>query len=279
MHRTDLSGKRRRRFTILAVLVLFAAGCSGPKQPPRYLDEGEHHLIRLERASDSTRYDHPSEIDLDTLRGALGSLTARHEVSMLNRILAQQKEQKKPAFTPEETALLSERLKEALAKALPEERVAFFLESRKSSLANEVTSGVAFVKEKELYLLLANDHTAVSGEHHSFVSKENPLHPYGPGDFELILRPHQRKVSEGIGRGVQGVAIDFAALSAEPAPAPLPDGEKGEVGSDLSGGDLPESMRLEGRLRLLKKWKEAGLITEEEYANKKAELLKSLDLK
>ena len=88
-------------FGVAFLSVFILAGCFGPKEPPRYLDEGEHHLVRLDRAPDSTRYDHPAEVDPEAIRGALGSLMARHEISFLNRLLTQQKELKSPALTPE----------------------------------------------------------------------------------------------------------------------------------------------------------------------------------
>lgn len=252
------------------LLCLALAGCFGPKEPPRYFDEGERHLVRLDRVDGAARYDHPAEIDIETLQAVLKSIVVRHEVSFLNRLLTQQKDVRGAAFTPEEATLLADRLKSALAKAAPDEQAAFFLTSQKNSLNTLVTSGVAFVKEKEVHLIFGNDRTSVSNDHHSYLSRDNPLHSYEPGSFEILPQAHQRKVPPEGRRRVEAIAVDYAALVAPAAPEPVSSEEEKPAAPS-------EGSKLEGRLRLLKKLREEGLITEEEYKEKKAELLKTLE--
>lgn len=252
----------------LAISVCFIlTGCFGPKEPPRYLDEGEHHLVRLERVEETERYDHPAEIEVETLQSVLKSIVVRHEVSFLNRLITQQSETRRAAFTPEEVILMSDRLKTALAMAAPEERVAFFLISQKNSFRTSITSGVVFVKGKEVHLIFGNDRTVMSGDHHSYVSYDNPLHSYEPGSFEVLPQTHQRKLPSNGRRKVEAIAVDYAALMTS-APGPVaPQEEKPTLSS--------EGSKLEADLRLLKKLREEGLITEDEYKEKKAALLKS----
>lgn len=234
------------------------AGCFGPKEPPRYLDEGESHLVRLDRADPAEQYDHPAEIELETIQAVLNSIVVRHEVSFLNRLLTQQKEIRGAAFTAEEATLLAERLKRALAIATPGERAAFFLTSQKDGMTTLITSGVAYVKEKEIHLIFGNDRTALSNEHRPQIPRENPLYSFEPGSFEILPQSHQRKLS-GEGRRGEAIAVDFAALVAT-TPEPT----------------ASEGTPLEAQLRLLKKLKEEDLITEEEYKEKKSEMLKTL---
>ncbi|MDC4226519.1 MAG: hypothetical protein MPW15_20290 [Candidatus Manganitrophus sp.] len=166
------------------------------------------------------QYDHPAEIELETIQAVLNSIVVRHEVSFLNRLLTQQKDVHGAAFAPEEVALLAERLKGALAMATPEERVAFFLTSQKNSLNTLITSGVAFVKEKEIHLAFGNDRTSISNDHRPHIPRENPLYSFEPGSFEILPQAHQRKLS-GEGRHkVEAIAVDFAALVA-PTPEPV----------------------------------------------------------
>lgn len=260
------SDERIAAFAVLLCFVL--AGCFGPKEPPRYLDEGEHHLVRLDRVQGPERYDHPAEIELETLQAVLKSIAVRHEVSFLNRLLTQQKDVHGAAFAPEEVALLAERLKAALAKATPEERVAFFLTSKKNSLNTSITSGVAFVKGKEVHLAFGNDRTSISDDRRPHIPRENPLYSFEPGSFEIIPQAHQRKLPQEGRHKVEAIAVDYAALVA-PAPEPAASPEEKQ---SLS----PESSKLESQLRMLKKLREEDLITEEEYKRKKAELLETL---
>jgi hypothetical protein len=254
---------------LIVLLCLGLASCFGPKEPPRYLDEGENHLVRLDRVEGPERYDHPAEMDIETLRAVLKSIVVRHEVSFLNRLLTQQRDVRGSAFTSDEVELLAERLKTALAKATPEEQVVFFLTSKKSNLSTLVTSGVAFVKGKEIHLIFANDRTSVSDDHHTYVSRDRPLHSYEPGSFEILPQTHQRKVPAEGRRKVEAIAVDYVAMIA-PASEPIASQEESVPPSS-------EGAELEAQLRLLKKWREERLITEEEYKEKKAELLKTLE--
>lgn len=257
------------RISGFAVLLCFLlAGCFGSKAPPRYLDEGERHLVRLDRVEEPERYDHPARIELETLQAVLKSIVVRHEVSFLNRLLTQRKQVDGAAFAPEEVVLLAERLKTALAKATPEERAAFFLTSKKNSLNTFITSGVAFVKGREIHLIFGNDRTSISNDPRPQIPRENPLYSFEPGSFEILPQAHQRKLPQDGRRRVEAIAVDYAALA---APAPEPTASQ-EAKPPFSSEDA----KLESRLRLLKKLREEGLITEEEYKEKKAALLKTL---
>ena len=272
MNKTNRAWPRPLAFLVVSVFFVMS-GCFGPKEPPHYLDEGERYLVRLDRGDGSVRYDHPAEIDLETLKTALASVVARHEVSLLNRLLTQQKEVRGSAFTAEEVALLADRMKAAFLKATPQEQVAFFLTSRKNSMATQITSGVAFVKGGEIHLILANDQTSISSEQHPYLPRENPLYVYEPGSFQLLPQTHQRSVSDAAGRSLQGVAIDLAA---PPAPARSePMTSNAQEKAPAPSGASP----LEAQFRLLKKLREENLITEEEYKEKKSELLRSIEVK
>ncbi len=258
---------------LLGLMVLALGGCFGPKEPPHYLDEGERHLIRLERAGGGGGYHHPVDLEAALLRAALGSVVTRHEVSFLNRLLTEQKATVERAFTPDETALLADRLKIALARATADEWVAFFFTGRKSTLTTEVTSGVTFVKGNELYLVFANVRAPVSTERHPYISRDQALYAYDSGRFDLVIRPHQRKVSDGVGRGKPAIAVDLADLAALKEGPTLPEG--GGSVQESEGARLEEE-KIEAKLRWLKRLKDEGLITEEDYKEKKSELLQSV---
>ncbi|MFY9269232.1 MAG: hypothetical protein WAO55_05705 [Candidatus Manganitrophaceae bacterium] len=260
---------------LLGLMVLALGGCFGPKEPPHYLDEGERHLIRLERAGGGGGYHHPVDLEVALLRAALGSVVTRHEVSFLNRLLTEQKATVAPAFTPDETALLADRLKIALARATAEEWVAFFFTGRKNALTTEVTSGVTFVKGNELYLVFANVRAPVSTERHPYISRDQALYTYDSGRFDLVIRPHQRKISDGVGRGKPAIAVDLADLAALKEGPTLPEG--GGLVQE-SEGTASEEGKIEAKLRWLRRLKDEGLITEEDYKEKKLQLLQSIKI-
>jgi hypothetical protein len=251
-------------------MLFLILGCAASKESAQVIDEGDGRLIRLEPISPSPSYSHPVDLDLEIIRTALGSVVVSHPTSLLKRFFTQQSEVRGAAFSPKEIDLLAGSFKTAFARATPEERLAFFFTSRKSPMTMEVTSGVAFFKEKKLHLILANDHTEVSTEGRSWVRYDDPLRAYEVGSFAPIPQPHQKWMTPDALKGRQEeVVIDYEALASDPAPA------VSEIGKGPAGSSSDDS-KLEERLRLLKKLKDESLITDEEYTEKKKELLKTL---
>jgi hypothetical protein len=242
------------------------------KEPSRYLDEGEHHIIRLQKAESTSGYSHPVDLDLAVWERALNSIVVSHPVTFLKRIFVQKSETVGPAFTPEEAAFLAARFKAAAALATPEEEIAFLMSSDKNHLSTEITSGIAFFKGEELHLIFANHHTPLSGQRYPQVPRDTMMRPYEHDGFHLVAQPHQVKMKGGLlERGQEGVSIDYAALNSDPQPVSIEDGKK----ETAPLGEL----KLEERLQLLKKLRDDELITEAEYTEKKKELLKMLDAK
>ncbi|HZR47180.1 MAG TPA: hypothetical protein VFA47_10775 [Candidatus Manganitrophaceae bacterium] len=264
----------KRLFSLFRVgmpLFFLVAACARPTEPPRYLDEGEHHLIRLEKEK-SASYSHPADLDLGVWERALESIVVGHPVSLLKRIFIQKSEIVGPAFTHGEAVFLASRFKAAAERAAPDEHIAFLLSSKENELSSEVTSGIAFVKGGELHIIFANHHTSLSSQRHLQVPRDTTMRPYEQDAFHLIAQPHQTKMESGsLERGQEGIVIDYAAMNAPSQPASAEHGQKEAA--------VPGETKLEERLQLLKKVRDEGLITEEEYTEKKKELLKMLDIK
>jgi hypothetical protein len=261
---------RRCRFGML--VLFFIGACAPVKESYRYLDEGENHVVRLEKAGAAASYSHPADLDPAVLEKALRSVVVSHPVPLLKRIFIQKSEVVGPAFTPEEAALLAGRFKAAAERAMPEEHIAFLLASDKNHLSTEITSGIAFLKEGKLHLIFANHHAPLSAQRHPQIPRDTMLRSYEQDGFQLIVQPHQIKVGDGLlERGQEGISIDYAAFGTEAPPDP---NEKGALEAAALG-----SLKLEERFQLLKKLREEGLITEEEYTGKKKDLLKRLDIK
>ena len=259
----------RYRLGIAGLLLL--AACTQAKDPPRFLDEGEKHMVRLEKGDAAAGYSHPAELDLAVWERALRSIVVSHPVSLLKRIFIQKSEIVSPAFTPDEVALLAGLFKTAAERATPEERIAFLLTSSQSHISTELTSGIAFVKGGEIHFVFANHRTALSTHRHPQVPRDTVLYSYEQDGFRIVAQPNQTRMeSDLLERGQEGIAIDYVAVGAEPKPA--------AAGSDNQESAPLGELKLEERFQLLKKLRDEGLITEEEYTGKKKELLKMLDV-
>jgi hypothetical protein len=234
------------------------------------MDQGEHHLIRLEKEKSAAAYSHPADLDLAVWERALESIVVSHRVSLLKRIFLQKNEIVGPAFTHGEAVFLAGRFKAAAERAAPDEHIAFLMSSNEDQPSAEITSGIAFFKGEALHVIFANHHTPLSSHRHIQVPRDTTMRPYEQDAFQLVAQPHQTKMEGGsLERGQEGIVIDYAAINTQPVPT-----ENGQKETPPLG-----ELKLEERLQLLKKVRDEGLITEEEYTAKKKELLKMLDVK
>ena len=179
------------------------------------------------------------------------------------------------AFTTEEVAYLSETLPKAFAKAGPDDWVVFALLRRGSSEIHEVTSGAWYVEGGHVHLLLANYRFPATMPTVRELLWDQPLYAYpafytvAPGEFQSVTRRHgmgDRIVSAG----VPDIAIDYKPLLL--AQTAQPQGRSKDSDPAAAVPARPAAS-IEESLENLRRWKERGLITEEEYQAKKKDLL------
>ena len=173
-------------------------------------------------------------------------------------------------------------LSSALARAKPNERVAFLFTHPRGRFLEDVTSGVLFVKADRLHLVLGR-YRAASRPHEKDITLADPALPNPPyTGFQLAAGPYQALVDldespiwkEPTGSG-HWVMMDYKQVLAHPPglePLPI-------IQEPASTAEPPEAKEevpatLKEKLRLLKELRDENLISEEEYNNKRQELLK-----
>ncbi|HET6370316.1 MAG TPA: SHOCT domain-containing protein [Nitrospiria bacterium] len=280
---------------VLFVLLLTVSCASGPplrrvvhqeSQLLVVLDRGEIHASpSVERA-----YDHPASIPPQILQVVLDSVLVQQNQGLLMSLIFGKKE-KKSLLDPETSGALASELSKALSEAGPEERVDFYQTLPRDSVTVYVTSGLLFVKGERLYLHV--DHykaplpkedppTEVDQERTSNPAEKKEL------EFELLEGPHQvhRKYRNWIGfteSDSRWLLIDYSALgsasSKEPSSVEQSESSVPPPSPPLPSSPSPSSPpaldgSLEEKLRTLKRLREEGLISEQEYIEKKRALLK-----
>lgn len=277
---------------VLSVLVLLCQACSaGPaERNARPAHENEERFVRTDaragdgRADGAGRFAHPVALSpADWMRILAGiRIQPRKDSVFFTTAL----EPPTGAFAPDEIVYLGRALSETFARARPDEWVVFGMSRVLPSGLNELTTGGWFAEGTRLHLVLANyRHGATRSTVRERLWGE-PLRAIAEPFYHVVQGEHQTVVkSAGLlaalasGSGPEIVIEYRALLGAPPAAARPPSVEKTvpvetAAPAPAAGPRLPPAAA-EERLHALKRMREQGLITDEEYREKKKEILGS----
>lgn len=261
----------------LAVCIL--AGCAAPIQHTRPVHEGPTRAVTLEarygygQDGAAFRFAHPFR------------LTEAQWHRVLNRVQIQRRNWiiqigardagPSPAFRDDERAYLARQLTTAFSEARPDEWVLFYLSRATETGLNEITSGGFYAEGARLHLVLANYRLPVSMPFVAEQVRRDPLRPAGDTYFDLVAGAHQEvrthhdwHLTKPLLEHPMELVSDLSAML---------DGFKPHRAS-LTSDTSPELDKLresdvERKFRTLDRLRQQGLITEDEYARKRKELL------
>jgi hypothetical protein len=280
-----------RRLLVPSVLcLLFLASCVGNKRVSTVVYEEKNRSVSLEsRLAEDKKpinfgYQHPATLTQEDLERILSSIYIKRHKTLLGLLIPMlRNKDREPAFTLDEIQFLSQHLPEALAEAKPDQRVTFLLKRPRGMSRREITSGALFIREGQLYFILANDRTMLDQENNRTIADENdPLDVLDPSAFEILPGEHQKLIPAD--QKIQDrenalpktwLVIDYQAMqSSQPtAEPPSASGPSLQTSPQNPSSEPKSASPLEEKLRLLKRLREQGLISEEEYQAKKKELL------
>jgi Short C-terminal domain len=280
-----------RLFVLSFLCLLFLDGCIGNKRVSTVVYEEKNRSVRLESrlAQDNKPieygYQHPATLTQEDLEKILSSIYIKRPKTLLGLLIPiLGSKDREPAFSPDEIQFLSKQLQKALAVAKPYQRVTFFLKRPHGMWRQEITSGALFVREGQLYFILANDRAMLDQEKNmTVVDEDNPLYVYDHSAFEILPGEHQKlikadqKMQDQAGLLPKtGLEIDYQKiLSSQPTAEPqAASGPSLQTSPQNPPTESNSASPLEEKLRLLKRLREQGLISEEEYQAKKKELLR-----
>jgi hypothetical protein len=296
-HRCAHNPHKTRVYVTVAILTgcviaSLLQGCAGPTHPPRAVCEncrivcgeceGPDRFVRLQGLSPGLQRDrianfsHPVTLRPEEWRIILSNLRVQRQGEPVV-LFTLPKGPISDAWLPDEVDYLSRTLSLAFAQAQPTEWVVFGL-SRPGALdVSEIATGGWFVEGAHLHLLLANYRYAVTAPNIRELAWENPLssqvnlYELAPGNHQTVIQNKE----DGLLRAT-GSEISIAyqpLLRAEPlSTSASPEGSS----SLLFPQSQSEPLSLEERLKVLKRLRDQGLITEEEYRSKRSRLLERL---
>ena len=159
--------------------------------------------------------------------------------------------------------------------ATPEEWVVFAFRRTSSAGLTEITSGAWYVADTRLHLRLANYRVPVTLPGLQKLMWENPTRSQGDMLYEVVPGEHHALVTQAHTSPFRStppdLAIDYEALRNKDAAVPRTWGAAEEKLTPATAPSSPDQ-----RLNTLKRLREQGLITEEDYRAKKQQILEAL---
>ena len=211
-----------------------------------------------------------AELTATDLISLLRSIKIQRETSFISYWVLRRVPQPEPAFPNDDAQLLAPHLLAALLKARGDETAVFVLRRTREDGIPLVTTGGMLIHGDQLIVLLANARRPTTTSRKRETSEEAPLQPIGEMEFHFVPGPHQTTLARGdlsrtlIKDSVQTLSLDYKAWLTEPSRASSP---------TQAQPDIPGSLA-EEKLHHLKIWHEQGLITDDEYLEKRREILK-----
>lgn len=274
---------------LACMMALLAEGCQTPAPPARIACggcEGQDRIIRLQpvpHQDGEPGFTHPFLLSPEDWKVILKSIHVQGQKQGF--LFFTTKGPVEPAFTNDEIEYLSATLSRVFGQARPDEQVVFALSRHQSADLTEVTSGGWFVNGPSLHLVLANYRYAVTMPTVLELMWRDPLWTHAgpfydlvPGEHQTLIQGKNDDANPFRSSRPSQVAIEYRSILLPEIPSSS--GTRISPGTSSSSAMPPlppeRERSLEERLRQLKRFKEQGLVTEEEYGARKKQLLDHL---
>ena len=268
-----------RGFGVSGVAAVFLlAGCLNSTTVSRTVYDDPTLLVRLDSPVPQEEVSggpgpNIAELTASDLAVVLQSVRIQPEISFVSYWILRKEPQPQPAFPNGDADLLAAHLRAALATARPNETAVFFLRRAREDGIPLVTTGALVIHGDQLIVLLANARRPATTQRKLDAAREAPLRPLSEVDFHFVPGSHQttlatKDLPKTIAMTSAPVlSINYGVWLAGSLPPAR--------GSSPSQTELEiPAATIEEKLHRLKTWHEQGLITDDEYLQKRQELLK-----
>ena len=188
--------------TQLAALLLLSA-CAIPIVPYRSVYEDPVNYVRLE-VDDSvllpewppSAHAHPKAMRVEDIARILGAISVKEHRIWIQKWW-QGEALLEPAFRPEQLALLSRQIAEALAEARPNERVTYYLSQPQTSVKRMITTGGLYIHGTELHVILGNWQVLYGIPAYGMIyDRRYPMRPTVTKGFDLSFEPGEAIIAQ-----------------------------------------------------------------------------------
>jgi len=257
--------------TTVVLGTIALSSCSRPYLFMRTINEEESRYVRFQarygegQDGVALRFAHPVALGEPEWAHLLDNIFIQEQKKLLAPGAAQPAS--RSAFDEDEKRYLTKHLAEGFQKARPDEWVVFYLSHPREPGVVEIDSGGFFIEEGRLHLILANYRQPVSM---AFIREQiwnDPLRPAGDSFYDVVPQDHQTvhtvrrmDLTQSLLKQVSDLSIDYSA----------------QLNDDVSGDGEAVGSSIEDRLRILKRLRDRGLISEEQFRIKRERLLERL---
>ena len=257
--------------TMVVLGTIALSGCSRPYLFMRTINEEESRYVRFQarygagQDGVALKFAHPVALRESEWANLLEHIFIQEQKKLLALDVAQLAP--RSAFDADEKRYLAKYLAEGFQKARPDEWVVFYLSHPREPGVVEIDSGGFFVDGERLHLILANYRQPVSM---AFIREQiwnDPLRPAAKSFYDVIPQGNQtlqrvrrKDLTQSLLNQVSDLSIDYSA----------------QLHNDVSSDGEAVGSSIEDRLRILKRLRDQGLISEEQFRMKQEQLLERL---
>lgn len=253
------------------------AGClNAPTFSRTVVYEDPTVLVRLDSPLEKTSGQprgHIAELTAADLAELLQSVRIHPEISFLSYWILRKESQPEPAFPHDEAEILAPHLQAALAKAQPNETALFSLRRTREDGIPLVTTGGLLIQGNQLLVLLANARRPATTQRRLETARDAPLHPLGEVDFHFVPGRYQTAlVNPDLPKTMAVTSAPVLSITYGAVLAGRSQADRSSS-STQTEGEIPAAT-IEEKLHRLKTWHEQGLITDNDYQQKRQEILR-----
>ena len=197
----------RTQIAMAALALCLSFGCAADPAPIVIHEDQPLSVWLKFDPSSGTGHSHPAAISSEQVAAILRGIGVQPRDHIAGFGLFSKKSGT-PAFLSAEVAVLAPFLAQAFAKASPKDMVTFYLVSRNDDHGELITSGGLFLRNRHLYVILANAHSSkysVQYENGAPIdTRDQPLLPLARYRFSVAFTPREAWIPNSQVRGNDG---------------------------------------------------------------------------
>jgi len=262
-----------RMLLVLGIGLLTVSCTSGPSLTRSIVNQPNKAVgMELTYREGSIEYSHPANLSPEILEKILQHIEVQPS-SLLEQLVGASTSNQE-AFSEEQREFFANNLSAALNHATPLETVTFYWTTPRGNGIWEITSGGLYLQGNDLHLVLPNYRQTVAAKNPPQAFKNQPLSRLGESLYSLKAIAPARQFTHGFPTELWAQQTPhFVFPLNRLADAQISSGSQHEkpVRPRLNSGES-----IKQRLQTLHELRQEGFISEEEYQNKRQEILEKL---
>lgn len=256
---------------IMGLSLAWLTGCASPSSLSRAVVEEPNQLVRLEVTyrDGGQEHSHPAKVTPETLVRVLQSVTVTPHSFLFPNV---KNEEGDAAFSGEPLRFFAQHVSRALSQATPLEEILFYWSEKRDHSIQEITSGSCYIQDQSLHLVFANYRQAISGKLQADQARVNPRRILGGPLYRLQpgARGQIQPTSQWehfLETSPQHLVLAYQEVE-NSTPSSMPHSTLQTPSSDAT---TPSNVQ--EKLETLQLLRQKGLISEEEYHEKRKQIL------